>query len=130
MRSLSILLIILLSCTVPDKASLTVMSETRKLQESPVILKAANQGNLTNDKLELRANNSFTYSSNVRGTQKIVIYVGTFDPKGDTLFLNFHNNHKDSLWTGMAVIDKAANTVTFLSKDVTSSKTMVINRRL
>jgi hypothetical protein len=94
-----------------------------------VVFIATNYGNLTNDHLKLRANNSFTYSSNIRGSQKIVYYAGTFDQKGDTLLLNFHNNHKDSLWTGKAVIDKAANTITFLAKDATANKEMVIGAR-
>ena len=54
MRLLSILLIFLISCTVPDKASLRVMRDTKKLQKSPVILRATNHGNGTRDKLVLR----------------------------------------------------------------------------
>jgi hypothetical protein len=92
------------------------MRETRELKKSPAILKASNINNLTNDKLELRANNSFTYSSNIRGKQKIVIYAGTFDRKKDTLMLHFHNQHKDSLWTGIAVINEVSRQITFLSK--------------
>ena len=122
-------MIILASCTVPDKASLRVLRETKKAQKSPVILTATNHGNLTKDKLQLRANNSFTYSSNIRGTQKLVVYAGTYDQKGDTLLLKFHKNHKDSLWTGKAVLDKPANNITLLAKYAAANKEMILGAR-
>jgi hypothetical protein len=116
----------LASCTVPDKASLQVMNETRKLRKSPVIVKAYRSGKLTHDKLALRMNNSFSYESNVTGSQKSVFYAGTFTKNGDTLVLKFQDNHKDSLWTGKAVIDTTSNEITLLSTDPSYNKEMTI----
>ena len=127
MRLFFFLIIILASCTVPDKASLEVMRQTRKLKKSPVILRAYNYGKVTNDKLELRENNSFTYQSHVLGTQKIAFYAGTFDKIDDTLILNFHNGHMDSLWTGKAVVDRIANSIILISKDSSSNKQLMID---
>jgi hypothetical protein len=126
MRSFSFLLVILASCTVPDKASLEVMRETKSLQKSPIVLRATNHGKATDDKLELRENNSFKYQSHLLGTQKITIYAGTFNKIGDTLILHFHNGHKDSLWTGKAVIDRPANTITIFSKDTSFNTQLII----
>lgn len=128
MRYCLFALFILVSCSVPDKASLRVMRETRKLRKSPVILSADKTGEITYDKLELRENNSFTYRSQFLGKKKLLFYAGTFVKVGDTLFLNFHNNHKDDLWTGKAVIDKANNEITLISKDSSLDKQMIITK--
>lgn len=128
MRSFSFLLVILASCTVPDKASLEVIRETKKLQKSPIVLSATTKGKVTDDKLELRENNSFRYQSHVLGTQKIAIYGGTFTKDGDTLVLHFQNDHKDSLWTNKVVIDKTASTITIISKDTSFNKQLTIRR--
>lgn len=126
MRSLLFSLVLWTSCTVPDKASLIVLKETRSLRKSPVTLKAKKNGELTNDELELRQNNSFEYRSIHRGTQKVIIYVGTFTRRGDSLSLAFHNNHKDNLWTGKALIDTANNEVTLFSHDPNLTKHLTI----
>jgi len=117
MRTLLFLLVLLTSCSVPDKASLRVSRETRKLKKSPVTLRAERKGGKTIDRLQLRRNNSFEYQSLVLGTQKIVIYAGTFTMVGDSLSLAFHNNHKDNSWTGKAFIDTANTEVTIVSLD-------------
>ena len=117
MRSLLFSLVLFASCTVPDKASLRVSRETRNLRKSPVTLIAQRVGDRTDDKLEFRQNNSFKYQSILRGTQKIVIYAGTFTKVGNSLSLVFYNNHKDNLWTGRALIDTANMEVTLFSFD-------------
>jgi hypothetical protein len=127
MRLFLFSLFVLTSCTVPDKTSLKVMRETRKLRKSPVTLRAYKSGKVTYDKLELRMNNSFAYQSNVLGTQKCVFYAGTFTKNGDTLILNFHNNYKDSLWTGKAVIDTTKKEITLISTNTSFNKQMTIN---
>ncbi|HEV7423615.1 MAG TPA: hypothetical protein VGO21_00305 [Candidatus Paceibacterota bacterium] len=119
-------LICLASCTVPDKASLKVMNETRTFRKSPVTQTAYGTGKLTHDKLELRTNNSFSYESYIVGTQKAVFYAGTFTKNGDTLVFNFQNNHKDSLWTGQAVIDTAKNEIILISIDSSYNKEMTM----
>jgi hypothetical protein len=129
MRPFLFLLLALTSCTVPDKASLTVMNETRHLRKSPVTLKAYKSGKVTNDKLELRENNSFAYESYIVGTQKSVYYAGTFTRNQDTLVLNFQNNHKDSLWTGKAVIDSTKNEITLISNDASNNKQLTISKQ-
>ena len=126
MRPFLFTLFILASCTVPDKASLNVMNETRKLRKSPVTLRAYKSGKVTLDKLELRKNNSFTYQSNVLGTQKCIFYAGTFTKNEDTLVLKFQNNYKDSLWTGKAVIDTTENEITLISTNTSYNKQMTI----
>lgn len=126
MRTTFFLLIILASCTVPDKASLKVIRQTRKMQYSPPVLTASNRGKLTNDKWIIRENNSFSYESQTIGTQKIVIYAGLYKQTGDTLYLLFQNNHKDSAWTNKAVINRAAHTITILAKDPSLNKQLII----
>lgn len=122
------ILFVLLSCSVPDKASLRVMRETRKLKKSPVTLKASYSGKMTDDHLELRRNNSFAYYSKVLGTQKYVYYAGTFTQSGDSLFLSFHNNYKDSLWTGIAVVDTTNKEITLLATNTYFNKRMNITK--
>jgi len=117
MRPLLLILLTLASCTVPDKASLKVLRETSKSRSSPVTLKAYKSGKKTEDQLELRENNSFIFRSRVAGSQKSVIYAGTFTKKNDTLFLSFQDNHKDSLWTGLAIVDTINKEITLLSKN-------------
>ncbi len=126
--SLLLGLVYLVSCTVPDKASLQVMNETRKQRKSPLMVKAYRSGKLTRDKLELRINNSFSYESNVTGTQKLVFYAGTFTKNGDTLALKFQDNYKDSLWTGNAIMDTANNKITILASNSAYNKEMIIVR--
>ncbi|HEV8505255.1 MAG TPA: hypothetical protein VGQ53_07650 [Chitinophagaceae bacterium] len=104
------------------------MNETRKLRKSPVTLSAYRSGKVTHDKLELRMNNSFSYQSNVLGTQKSVFYAGTFTKNEDTLFLKFQDDHKDSLWTGMAVIDTTKNEITLISTNPSYNKEMTIGK--
>ena len=128
MRAFLFLLAVLTACTVPDKASLNVMRQTRKLRKSPVTLKAYKSGEVTHDKLELRKNNSFAFQSNILGTQKCVFYAGTFAKNGDTLLLSFHNNYKDSLWTGAAVIDTLNKEITLISKNPASDNKMTITK--
>jgi len=128
MRTLLFSLFLLVSCTVPDKASLSVLRETRNLRKSPITLKAQRNGEITYDRLELRANNSFKYQCIVRGTQKIVIYAGTFTRIGDSLFLVFHNNHKDKLWTGKAFIDTINTEVTIIALDPQLTKHLTIEK--
>ena len=115
MRFLKILLLTLFSCTAPDKASLRVSNETRSLNKAPVVLKAEAKVGPTYHRLEMRENNSFRYHTITPGTQRTVIYAGIFQRKGDSLTMNFHNNHKDSLWTGKAVFDKDGDRLTILS---------------
>jgi hypothetical protein len=129
MRAFLFLLLALASCTVPDKASLKVLRETRESRNSPVVLKAHKSGKETEDQLELRENNSFFYQSRVAGSQKSVIYAGTFTKKNDTLFLSFQDNHKDSLWTGEAIMDTITNEITFLSKNTNYNKQLPIVKR-
>jgi len=117
MKPLLLILLTLASCTVPDKASLKVLRETSKSRSSPVTLKAYKSGKKTEDQLELRENNSFIFRSRVAGSQKSVIYAGTFTKKNDTLFLSFQDNHKDSLWTGLAIVDTINKEITLLSKN-------------
>ena len=117
MKPLLLILLAFVSCTVPDKASLKVLRETRKSRSSPVTLKAYKSGKKTVDQLELRENNSFFYQSRIAGSQKSVIYAGTFTKKNDTLFLSFHDNHKDSLWTGLAIVDTINKEITLLTKN-------------
>ena len=71
-------------------------------------------------------NNSFAYQSNVLGTQKCVFYAGTFTKNKDTIVLEFQNNHKDSLWTGKAVIDTTKNEITLISTNTSYNKEMTI----
>jgi hypothetical protein len=126
MRSLLFSLFLFISCTVPDKASLTVSKETKNLRKSPVTLRAQRISELTSDKLEFRQNNSFEYQSILRGTQKTVIYAGTFTRDGDSLSLVFHNDHKDNSWTGKALIDTTRGQVIILSVDPQFNKHLVI----
>ena len=128
MRPFLFLLLVLISCTVPDKASLKVMRDTRKLRKSPVILNAYNSGNLTEDRFQLRENNSFSYYSRVLGRQKCEYYAGTFTKYKVTLFLSFHDNHKDSLWIGKATIDTIKKEITLILKNTYFNKQMTITK--
>jgi len=118
----------LTSCSVPDKASLEVRNETKNLRKSPVTLEAHNAEKKTDDHLKLRENSSFEYSSRIVGTQKSVYYAGTFTKSGDSLFLSFHKNYKDSLWTGLAVIDTAKRQITLISKNTDFNKQMTVTK--
>ena len=126
MRPLLLILLALASCTVPDKASMKVLRETKKSRSSPVVFKAYKSGKETEDQLEIRENNSFLYQSRIVGSQKSAIYAGTFTKKNDTLFLSFHDNHKDSLWTGEAIVDTITKEITILSKNPDYNKQLHI----
>jgi len=128
MRPYILTILILTSCTVPDKASLAVKKETRSLRRSHVTLTAHNTDKKTESQLKLRENNSFEYSSYTLGSQKSVFYAGTFTKTGDNLILTFHNNYKDSLWTGIAVIDTTTKQIILYSKYNHLNKIMTITK--
>src|SRR5215831_788908 len=126
MRHILLAILLITSCTVPDKASLAVMKETKSLRRSPVTVTAHNKDKKTESQLKLRENNSFEYSSHTLGSQKSVFYAGTFTRTGDNLILTFHNNYKDSLWTGDAVIDTTTKQIILFSKYQHLNKIMTI----
>jgi hypothetical protein len=105
-----------------------VRRETRNLRISPVILKAYRTGKMIDDHLKLRKNNSFIYYESILGLKKSNYYSGTFTQNGDSLFLNFHNGHKDSSWTGTAVIDSAKKEIILVSANTYFNVNMIITK--
>lgn len=129
MKKILFTFLIFSACTAPDKLSLKVLRETGKMRHSPIVYSAQNNDKKTNDKLDIRKNNSFLFQSQTIGSQKTVIYAGTFQQIGDTLFLSFQEHHKDPSWTGKAIINVEKNEITFLSNNNTNNKTLHLTNK-
>jgi hypothetical protein len=103
----------LAACSTGNPTGREVRSETKEMRKAAVIL-AAKEGNYY---FNLRANNVFDYYGTAVGMIKAELYAGTYERRGDSLYLAFHNNYQPGDLTNKGFIDRSANQVVLLSKD-------------
>ncbi len=100
------------SCSGTKEISEEVRDETREKRKYGILLSAEGQGYVLN----LREKNFFDYSGKAAGESGSNLYAGSYERKGDSLFLAFYNNYKPNDLTGIGIF-KQANILWLLSKD-------------
>lgn len=117
-----ICLLMSFACSTPDRASgREVKKDTKDKRKSPVVL-TARQGNYY---INLRENDFFDYYG-LDTTNKVQLYAGTYELKGDSLMMAFYNNHQPGDLIGKGFIDKANNWLILFAKDATKNRKMQI----
>jgi hypothetical protein len=113
----------LASCsTVYDQTSREVEKETREKRKYNVLLTAKGGGYTIN----LRENSFFDYHGRAEAETRSSLFAGTYERKGDSLFLAFHNNYKPTDLTGLGRIDESRKTLVLFSKDFGRDRQMTI----
>jgi hypothetical protein len=118
-----VMVIFLASCsTVFDQTSREVEKETREKRKLNVLLSAKGGGYTIN----LRENNFFDYHGRAETETSSFLFAGTYERKGDSLLLAFHNNYKPEDLTGLGKIDEGRKTLVLLSREFGRDRQMVI----
>ncbi len=76
--------------------------------------------------LNLRDQNFFDFQGRGPDESGSSLYAGTYERKGDSLLLGFHNNYKPMDLTGTGMINRTNNTVTLFSKDPSKHRMLTI----
>lgn len=112
----------LIACSTPDHTSQReVIRDTRAKRSYPIIL-SAKDGNMF---FNLHENNFFEfYGVKLGGIAKGAYYAGTYERKGDSLFLAFHNKYQPADLTTKGLIDKENNSLVLFSTDTSMNRKM------
>jgi hypothetical protein len=111
------------SCsTLYDQTSREVEKETREKRKYNVLLTAKGGGYTIN----LRENSFFDYHGRAETETRSSLFAGSYERKGDSLFLAFHNNYKPTDLTGLGRIDESRKTLVLLSKEFGRDRQMTI----
>lgn len=126
-RTFPVLLAVLLalaSCKTSGDAATAkeVRKETREHRKSPIVLTAKDGSHYFN----LRENGFFDYFGKALGVVKAELYAGTYERKGDSLMLAFHNNFQPQDLVNKGFIDHAANQIVLVSKEPGQDRRMGI----
>ena len=76
--------------------------------------------------MNLREKSFFDYSGKAAGESSSNLYAGTYERKGDSLFLAFYNNYKPADLTGIGIF-KTGNRLWLLSKDSTNHRQLTVS---
>ncbi|HEU4633629.1 MAG TPA: hypothetical protein VFS22_06575 [Flavisolibacter sp.] len=111
------------SCSSPERSTgREVKKETRDQRKSPIVF-SARQGNYY---LNLRENKFFDYFGLDSASNKAELYAGTYELKGDSLFLGFYNNFQPGDLTNTGLVNRAKNELVLLAKDPAKNRKMEI----
>ena len=114
------LILISLACSSTRKTEKAVENEIKEKLNFAVVTEATGNGYT----LHLRENNFFDFQG--KDSTKAHLYAGTWERRGDSLFLGFHSNYHPEDLTGTGIFDRPNNLIILFSKDITRHRRLTI----
>ena len=113
-----------LACSTTQKTGKEVENETKDKLKYAVITTAAGDGYT----LHLRENDFFDFQGKGATESNSNLYAGTWQKRGDSLFLAFHSNYQPGDLTGSGRFDLPNNLIILFSKDISRHRRLVIQK--
>ena len=110
------------ACSTNRKTGKEVENETKDKLKYAVITTAVGEGYT----LHLRESAFFDYQGKGPTESNSNLYAGTWQKRGDSLFLAFHSNFQPTDLTGSGKFDMPNNLIILFSKDFTRHRKLVI----
>jgi hypothetical protein len=111
-----------LACSSSRQRSNEVENEIKEKLKFAIITTASGDGYTLN----LREKDFFDFQGKGPAESKSNLYGGSWERKGDSLFLAFQMNHHPEDLTGTGKFDRANNLIILFSKDITRHRRLVI----